>query len=80
MGDIGITYSLKFTSRALAALSADKINSKWVVGTNALREDNEVQDYMHQPAILHAGMPSTSTSTVLTHQGTCVCADSGAAV
>lgn len=78
MGDIGITYSLKFTSRALAALSADKINSKWVVGTNALREDNEVRNHVHQPAILHAGMPSTST--VLIHQGTCVCADSGAAV
>ena len=42
MGEVGITYSLKFNSRALVAQPADRINSKWVVGTNALREDNEV--------------------------------------
>jgi hypothetical protein len=43
MADLGITYSLRFQARALAAQHADKINSKWFVGTNALREENEVR-------------------------------------
>lgn len=69
MGDIGSTYSLKFTSRALAALSADKINSKWVVGTNALREDNEVRNHVHQPAILACPAPALC---LLTRAPACV--------
>lgn len=42
MADASITYSLKFQARALAAVQSDKLQSKWVVGTNALREENEV--------------------------------------
>jgi hypothetical protein len=43
MGDShGVTYSLRLQARALIAQTADKINSKWLVGTNSLREENEV--------------------------------------
>ena len=38
----GITYSLRYQARALVAQQADHTNSKWLVGTNALREENEV--------------------------------------
>lgn len=42
--ETSITFSLKYVSRALTALQADKLQSKWVVGTNALREENEVRE------------------------------------
>ncbi len=38
-----ITFSLKFQARALAPLHAEKLYSKWIVGTNSLREENEVR-------------------------------------
>jgi len=43
MAEASITYSLKFQARALAAVQSDKLQSKWVVGTNALREENEIR-------------------------------------
>ncbi len=43
MGDRpAVTYGLKFQARALAAIPTEKQYSRWLVGTNALREDNEV--------------------------------------
>ena len=43
MGDRpAVTYGLKFQARALAAVTTEKQYSRWLVGTNALREDNEV--------------------------------------
>lgn len=37
-----ISYGLKFQARALVALPADGGHSRWLVGTNALRDENEV--------------------------------------
>ncbi|GAX83993.1 hypothetical protein CEUSTIGMA_g11418.t1 [Chlamydomonas eustigma] len=45
----GITYSLKFQARALAHHQGDRVNSKWVVGTNALREENEIRVLQYDP-------------------------------
>lgn len=38
-----ITFSLKFQARSLSPLYAEKLYSKWIVGTNSLREENEVR-------------------------------------
>lgn len=43
MGDTSVSYSLKYNSRCIVAQPADTVNSKWLVGTNALREENEVR-------------------------------------
>ncbi|KAK9815701.1 hypothetical protein WJX72_008294 [[Myrmecia] bisecta] len=43
MGDRGITYGLKGQARALVPQQGDKDRHRWLVGTNALREENEVQ-------------------------------------
>lgn len=40
--DRGVTHGLKFNARALAPLVADKERSAWLVGTNSLRDENEV--------------------------------------
>eukprot|EP00200_Dunaliella_tertiolecta_P001671 CAMPEP_0202340126 /NCGR_PEP_ID=MMETSP1126-20121109/1698_1 /ASSEMBLY_ACC=CAM_ASM_000457 /TAXON_ID=3047 /ORGANISM="Dunaliella tertiolecta, Strain CCMP1320" /LENGTH=354 /DNA_ID=CAMNT_0048930785 /DNA_START=72 /DNA_END=1133 /DNA_ORIENTATION=+ len=47
--DHSVSYSLKLQSRALAAVQAEKNASQWVVGTNSLREENEVHvlEYDH---------------------------------
>lgn len=37
-----ITHSLKHNARALAPVMSSKLASAWVVGTNSLREENEV--------------------------------------
>lgn len=42
MGDAAVTYSLKYQARVLTSLPSDSVNSKWIVGTTALREENEV--------------------------------------
>lgn len=42
MADQSVTYSLRHQARALAAQAADKFNSRWLVGTNSLKEENEV--------------------------------------
>lgn len=39
---MAVTYSLKYQARVLVALPCDTISSKWLVGTTALREENEV--------------------------------------
>eukprot|EP00798_Chlamydomonas_sp_ICE-L_P004935 gene4935-34706_t len=49
MGDSSITVSLRFQARALAAQHADKISSKWLVGTNSLREENEISVLQYDP-------------------------------
>ena len=43
MDNKGITYDLKYQARALAALKSHKASSRWIAGTNALREDNVVR-------------------------------------
>ncbi len=37
-----ISYGLKFQARALVALPGEGGHSRWLVGTNALRDENEV--------------------------------------
>lgn len=46
--ETAITYSLRLTARALAPLASEKSVSKWMVGTNSLREENEVRA-LHVP-------------------------------
>ncbi|EFJ46715.1 hypothetical protein VOLCADRAFT_81755 [Volvox carteri f. nagariensis] len=43
MGEATTNYSLKYQARVLVALPSDTISSKWLVGTTALREENEVR-------------------------------------
>ncbi|GFR45435.1 hypothetical protein Agub_g6814, partial [Astrephomene gubernaculifera] len=43
MGDAATTYSLKYQARVLVALPCDTVTSKWLVGTTALREENEIR-------------------------------------
>lgn len=38
-----ISYGLKFQARALVALPGEGGHSRWLVGTNALRDENEVR-------------------------------------
>ena len=35
-------YGLKYSARAMAAVTAQRDQSQWLVGTTALREENEV--------------------------------------
>ncbi len=42
MGDATNSYSLKYQARVLTPLLSDSVYSKWIVGTTALREENEV--------------------------------------
>ncbi len=37
-----ISYGLKFQARAMVALPGEGGHSRWLVGTNALRDENEV--------------------------------------
>ncbi len=37
-----ITYGLKFQARAMVPLHSEGAQSRWLVGTNALRDENEV--------------------------------------
>ncbi|MEW5311662.1 MAG: hypothetical protein WDW38_003357 [Sanguina aurantia] len=43
MADQSVTYSLRHQARALAAQAAEKFNSRWLVGTNSLKEENEIR-------------------------------------
>ncbi|KXZ43814.1 hypothetical protein GPECTOR_80g174 [Gonium pectorale] len=43
MGEASTTYQLKYQARVLVALPCDTISSKWLVGTTALREENEIR-------------------------------------
>ena len=38
-----ISYGLKFQARALVALPGEGGHSRWLVGTNALRDENEAR-------------------------------------
>ena len=51
MGDRGVTYGLKYQARALVALQAENQKSRWLVGTNSLREDNEVHTFDSQTSL-----------------------------
>ena len=37
-----ISYGLKFQARAMVAFPGEGGHSRWLVGTNALRDENEV--------------------------------------
>ena len=41
MGKGGVTHGLKYQARALVAVPSDQ-HSRWLAGTNALREENVV--------------------------------------
>jgi hypothetical protein len=41
-GSHGSAYGLKYQARSIAAQVADTENTRWLVGTLSLREDNEV--------------------------------------
>ena len=43
MDNKGIAHDLKYQARALTALKSHKASSRWIAGTNALREDNVVR-------------------------------------
>lgn len=43
-----VTYGLKFQARALVPCQSDGPQCRWIVGTNALRDENEVQ-YFGRP-------------------------------
>mmetsp|Transcript_19860 Transcript_19860/g.55255 ORF Transcript_19860/g.55255 Transcript_19860/m.55255 type:complete len:119 (+) Transcript_19860:293-649(+) len=49
MAENSVTYGLKFQARALAAQVAETSSSRWLVGTLALREDNEIQVVEYDP-------------------------------
>ena len=42
MGKGGVTHGLKYQARSLVAVSASDQHSRWLAGTNALREENVV--------------------------------------
>lgn len=42
MGKGGVTHGLKYQARSLVAVSSPDQHSRWLAGTNALREDNVV--------------------------------------
>ena len=42
MGERGVTHGLKYQARALVAASGPSQYSRWLTGTNALREENVV--------------------------------------
>jgi hypothetical protein len=37
-----VTYGLKFQARAMVPFQSEGSQSRWLVGTNALRDENEV--------------------------------------
>jgi hypothetical protein len=43
MADRGLTHGLKYQARAIAPVLADPRRVCWLVGTNAVREENEVR-------------------------------------
>ena len=52
----GITHGLKLNARTLVPLVADTGRSCWIVGTNALRDENEVRLLMQQLPALRAAL------------------------
>lgn len=42
MGKAGVTHGLKYQARSLVAVPASDQHSRWLAGTNALREENVV--------------------------------------
>lgn len=64
MGDVSITFSLRYQARCLKAVTADKFSSKWVVGTNSLREENEVRLSLNLSPHYLPLLPSQSVHTV----------------
>lgn len=62
MGESGATYGLKYQIRSLAAVKGGNKKSRWLVGTNSLREDNEVWfrgDTETQKSSLRACQPAS---------------------
>ena len=53
-----VSYGLKFQARALVALPGEGGHSRWLVGTNALRDENEAR-------LLHCSMPIRMLAFVL---------------
>lgn len=47
--DIGIQFSLKLQARVLAAQPGRSGSSRWLTGTNSLREDNEIRVLQYDP-------------------------------
>lgn len=43
MAERGVTHGMRYQARALAPLPAERDTSRWMAGTTALREDNEVR-------------------------------------
>ena len=43
MADRGLTHGLKYQARAIAPVIAEPRRSCWLVGTNAIREENEAR-------------------------------------
>ncbi len=48
-----MTHGLKLNARALVPLVADRERSAWLVGTNALRDENEVHYCKASTGLLH---------------------------
>ncbi|CAL8463698.1 g3232 [Coccomyxa elongata] len=44
-----ITYGLKFQARAMVPFHSEGAQSRWLVGTNALRDENEIQVLEFEP-------------------------------
>lgn len=69
MGEASVSYSLKYNSRCIVAQPADTVNSKWLVGTNALREENEVRRALGPNRVSYAGCPPMRLRTCDAHHG-----------
>ena len=54
MGDRGVTHGVKYQARALTACAGSTQQSRWLVGTNALREENVVGQQVMTSCLLKA--------------------------
>lgn len=81
MGERGVTHGLKYQARSLAASPGSTQQSRWFVGTNALREENVVQllefnpetegikvlaSYLHGQEVWHLAPHPTQEQTLAT--------------
>jgi len=46
MADRSLTHGLKYQARAIAPVLAEPRRSCWLVGTNAIREENEARQQL----------------------------------
>lgn len=80
MGERGITHGLKYQARSLVAAPGSKQQSRWLAGTNALREENVVQliefdpetdsikvlaSYLHGQEVWHLAPHPTDTKALI---------------